>query len=88
MPQGYLGINWHTCGVADVAAGTYTWGSGTDGYIMGMLVDKNRAGAIAVSRPLTVEQFDDPIHDLRGMALSIRMDCQSLAGYATCRIEY
>ena len=87
VPQGILGINWHVCNVA-YGGGTYTWSYDT-GDDEGMLVvDAARAGAIGISRPLTIENYDDPIHDLKGMACSMRMDCQMLVANAICRVQY
>jgi len=88
IPNGFLGMNWGVCAIADVAAGTYTWGCGSDGYIMGMVVDPMRCGGIAVARPLTVDEYDDPVHDLRGMNVSMRMDSASYISTAVTRIEY
>ena len=86
VPQGYLGLKWFTCGVADVAGGTYTWDYDADDEIGAMVVDSSRAGGIAVARPLTVKQYDDPIHDLQGMAISMRMDAKPFVALATCKI--
>jgi hypothetical protein len=88
VPQGLLGLKWYTCGVADVAAGTYTWDYDANDEIGGQVVDSSRAGGIAVARPLTVKQYDDPIHDLQGMAISMRMDCQAFVPLATCKIMF
>lgn len=88
VTQGYLGMKWGVCNIADVAGGTYTWGSGSDGYIYGMVVDPMRCGGVAVARPLTVDEYDDPIHDLRGMNVSMRMDAASFVSTGVTRIEY
>lgn len=88
MPDGYLKLKWNVSGIADVAGGTYTWGYGTDSYIGMLVVDSARAGGIAVARPLTVSQYEDPIHDLNGMAISMRMDAKPFVSTATCRVEY
>lgn len=84
----YLGMEWLRCGVADVAGGTYTFGYGANDEIGMMVVDKDRAGGICVARPLTVDEYDDPVHDLRGMNVSMRMDCQSFVGTATATVGY
>jgi hypothetical protein len=88
MPQGYLGIKWATCGVADVAGGTYTWDYDADNEVGGLVVDSSRAGGIAVARPLTVKQYEDPVHDLQGMSISMRMDAKTFAPTALCRITF
>ena len=88
MPAGYLGLQWRRCGIADVAGGTYTFGYDTDNYIGGLVIDSQRAGGIAVSRPLTVDQFDGSIRDMKGMNVTMRMDAKSFVSTAACRIQY
>jgi hypothetical protein len=88
IPDGYLGLKWRACGVADIAGGTYTWGSGTDGYIMGMVVDSRRAGGIVQSRGLTIKDYDDPVRDLKGMTITMRGDCNAFVSTACVRVEY
>ena len=87
VPDGTLAMNWHVSAVA-YGGGTYTWSYDT-GDDEGILVlDAARAGAIGISRPLTIENYDDPIHDLKGMACSMRMDCQTLTTTAAIRVQY
>ena len=88
IANGFLGMKWGVCAVADVAGGTYTWGSGSNDYIYGLVVDPAACGAIALARPLTVDEYDDPIHDLRGMNVSMRMDCKAYTSQASTRIVY
>ncbi len=88
VPDGYLGMKWRMCGVADVSGGTYTWGSGTDSYIMGLIVDSRRAGGIVQARGLTVKNYDDPVHDLQGMSITMRGDCNAFVSTAAVRVEY
>jgi hypothetical protein len=88
IPQGYLGIRWERCGIADVAGGTYTFGYDTNDYIGGLVIDSSRAGGIAVSRPLTVDEFDGSVRDIKGINVSMRMDAKSFVSTAACRIQY
>ena len=88
VPEGYLGMKWERCGVADVAGGTYTWGYSTNDYIGGLVIDPARCGGIAVSRPLTVDEFDGAAHDVKGMNISIRMDAKPFVSTAACRVQY
>lgn len=88
MPPGYLGLKWHTSAVADVTGGSYTWDYDSDGDMGMLVVDRNRFGGIAVARPLTVEGFDDPIHDMKNMAVTMRMDAASFVSTAACRVEF
>jgi hypothetical protein len=52
------------------------------------VVDSSRCGGIAVARPLTVKQYEDPVHDLQGMAISIRMDAKTHVGTSLCSIGF
>lgn len=88
MPPGYLGLSWNVCGVADAAGGTYTWDYDSDGDIGMLVVDTSRCGGVAIARPLTVDEFDDPIHDLRGMSVSMRADAKSYVSTAAVRVEF
>jgi len=87
VPDGTLAMKWHTCAVA-YGGGTYNWSYDTADDEGILVLDAARAGAIGISRPLTIENYDDPIHDLRGMAVSMRMDCQTLVANAAIRVQY
>jgi hypothetical protein len=87
IPNGFFGLNWHVSGVA-YTAGTYTWSYDTADDEGMMVIDRTRAAKIGIARPLTVENYDDPVRDLKGMACSIRMDCQALVPAAICRIQF
>ncbi len=87
IPDGYLGLKWRVCSVADDSA-TYTWGYGADGNIGALVLDSRRAGGIYLPRDLTVKNYEDPIRDMQGMTVTMRMDCQSHIANATCRVEY
>ena len=82
-----LGLNAHTLNVT-YGGGTYTWGYGTDNYIGALVVDRYRAGAIALREDTRVEQYNDPIHDLIGIKTTIRFDGGYIAANASCRCQY
>jgi len=88
MPQGYLGLSWNTCGVACTTGGTYTWDYDADDEVGMLIVDPARCGGIAVARPLTVDEYADPIHDLQGMMVSMRMDAKTFVTTAICRVLF
>jgi hypothetical protein len=75
------------CSVDDDSA-TYTWGYGADGNIGALVLDSRRAGGIYLPRDLTIKNYEDPIRDMQGMTVTMRMDCQSHIAAATCRVEY
>lgn len=86
VPRLY-GMDIHTYDGGN-SSGTYTWGFAANGEIGGLLMDTQRAGAIAMRRDITVKDYDDPIRDLRGMSVTARFDVEELQANALCRIEY
>jgi len=87
IPDGYLGLKWRVCSVADDSS-TYTWGYSAGDNIGGLVLDSARAGGIYLPRDLTVKDYEDPIHDMKGMTVTMRMDCQSHIVNAACRVQY
>lgn len=87
IPDGYLGLKWRVCNVADDSS-TYTWGYSADGNIGMLVLDSARAGGIYLPRDLTVKDYEDPIRDMKGMTVTMRMDCQSHIANGACRVEY
>jgi hypothetical protein len=88
IPDGHLGMICRSCGVADVAGGTYTFGSGTDNYIMGMVVDAARAGGIVHAQQMEINEYKDAIHDLSGFTACLRADVNAFIPTATVRVKY
>lgn len=87
IPDGYLGLKWRVCNVADDSS-TYTWGYSSGDQIGMLVLDSARAGGIYLPRDLTVKDYDDPIRDMKGMTVTMRMDCQSHIVNAACRVQY
>lgn len=81
-----LGLNVHVCGVVD--NGTQEWGYAANGEIGMIVYDSSVATAIGMRRDITVNNYDDPIKDLVGMAITSRFDVQTITASAMCRIEY
>jgi hypothetical protein len=84
-----FGIKAHVCNVT--ASSTYggftgTWGGDTDGYIMALVLDKRRAGGIAIRRDLTTKKFTDVRRDIEGAVVSMRYDTKYLHANAICTI--
>lgn len=61
--------------------------SGTADEIAGLVLDRMRAGVMALRRDTTVEQFDDPIRDSVGMVVSKRLAAGRLNEDAICSIQ-
>lgn len=84
-----FGVKAHLCNVT--ASSTYggftgTWGGDTDGYIMALLLDKPKAGGIAMRRDLTTKKFEDVRRDIQGANISMRYAVNYLQANAICTI--
>jgi len=84
-----FGLRAHICSVT--ASSTYggfsgTWGGDTDGYIMALVIDRNRAGGIAMRRDLTTKKFTDVRRDIQGAVVSMRFDTKYLQANAISTI--
>jgi len=85
-----FGIRAHICSVtasSTYGAFTQTWGGDTDSYIMALVLDRKKAGGIAMRRDLTTKKFTDVRRDIQGAVVSMRYDVKYLQANATCRIE-
>ena len=60
------------------------WTAGSD--VTTFICSKNDLGVLCMRRDLTVEQYDDPIHDLIGMSLTMRYGTDVLNELAGCLI--
>lgn len=67
---------------------TYTWRYTTDNDIGMLVLDSKKAGAVAMRRDMTVEQYDDPIRDLMGASVTMRYGVNYFQPTATCRILF
>jgi hypothetical protein len=67
-----LGLKPYTLSVS-TGSDTYHW-DGTDGshHCNGVVLDSNANTYLAMRRDLTVEEYDDPIHDLVGISTTMR----------------
>lgn len=86
MVPNILGLKTYTCGVVDDA--TATWGYAADGEFGMMVYDSSAIGAIGMRRDITVDQYNDPVKDLVGMAVTARFDVEVVMATAGCRVEY
>ena len=80
-----LGMKPYTLGIT-VSNASWDF-SGTAGDVGAIVVDSGNAGAIAMRQDIKVEDYEDVIHGLVGMSVTMRYDAQSLNGSATVKIS-
>ena len=83
-----LGLQAHECGVTNKSGATYTWDYDGDSDIGGLVIEKAKAGAIAMRQDIRVEKYNDPVRDLVGLSATMRFGVGYLHANAICRIEY
>jgi len=67
-----LGLTPHTCSVTTGSAG-HTWGSTDQANEYNVIIfDKAAHTYLAMRRDLTTEEYEDPIHDIMGIACTMR----------------
>ena len=86
MVPNILGLKSYTCGVTK--NGTQEWDYDTDGDIGMVVYDSMSAAAIGMRRDTTVENYDDPIKDMKGITVTSRFDVEAVIEAAGCRIEF
>lgn len=86
MPK-LLGLAPYTCTATDAASPT--WDDTTAASdVTAMVFSKSDLACIAMRRDVTVERYDDPIHDLIGMSLTMRFGADVLREKAGCIIYH
>jgi HK97 family phage major capsid protein len=66
-----MGLKPYVCTATDAASPT--WDDTTAASdVTGLVLSKRDAAVICMRRDLTIEQYDDPIHDLIGISLTMR----------------
>lgn len=88
-----LGCKLFECGVeltttTTPTASTYVWGAPTDSYIGMAVFDRTRCGGIGMRQDIFVEDYRDPLRDLIGGKVSMRVACQYGIANAISRVEY
>lgn len=82
-----MGLKPYICTATD--SSTPTWDDTTVASdVTGLVFSKNDLGATCMRRDLTVEQYDDPIHDLVGLALTMRFGYGILNEKSGCMIYH
>jgi HK97 family phage major capsid protein len=82
-----LGLSPYTCTATDGASPV--WDDTTAASdITAFIISKNDCGVLTMRRDLTVEQYDDPIHDLVGIAFTMRYGADVLQANAGCLIYH
>lgn len=81
-----MGLTPYTLGVSSDDA-TYKWDD-TDSanHYYALVLDPDNYAMIAMRRDITVEQYDDPIHDLVGISCTMRYGVGVIQNQAACRI--
>lgn len=86
-----LGVEFYQYDPADSRYGSddYTWGYSSDGDIgMVMFSNSDMAAVLGMRRDITVQNYNDPIRDLKGASISLRFAVDTPKDNAICRIEY
>jgi HK97 family phage major capsid protein len=82
-----MGLKPYTCTATDAASPT--WDDTTAASdVTAVVLSKKDFGAICMRRDLTIEQYDDPIHDLVGISLTMRFGADVLRETAGCIIYH
>ena len=82
-----MGLTPYTCTATDAA--DPTWDDTTAASdITALVLSKADIGALCMRRDVTVEQYDDPIHDLIGMSCTMRYGFGVLREKAGCVIYH
>jgi len=84
-----FGLKLHRLTVDGWTTGTYKWNSGNDtAHDVHALVCDPSFCFIGMRRDITVEQYDDPIHDLIGLAATMRYGVKTVQPEKACIIEH
>jgi len=82
-----MGLKPYACSATDAASPT--WDDTTAGSdVTAIAFSKNDLGVICMRRDLTIEQYDDPIHDLIGISLTMRFGTDVLNESAGCIVYH
>jgi len=84
-----FGLKLHRLTVDGWTTGTYKWNSGNDTQhdVHALICDPSFC-FIGMRRDITVEQYDDPIHDLIGLAATMRYGVKTVQPEKACIIEH
>ena len=82
-----MGLKPYSCTATDSA--DPTWDDTTAGSdVTAIVLSKKDLGVILMRRDVTIEQYDDPIHDLVGISLTMRFGTDVLNEKAGCLIYH
>ncbi|MCK4260599.1 MAG: hypothetical protein KAX49_16600 [Halanaerobiales bacterium] len=70
----------------ETSDGTKTWGYSSNDDVGGVLIDISRAGVIAMKTDITIEKYEEPLHDLRGAIVYARFGVTYLDPDSICVI--
>lgn len=81
-----MGLTPYTLGVTSDDP-TYKWDdTDSSGHYYALVLDPSSYAMIAMRRDITIEQYDDPIHDLVGISCTMRYGVGVIQDQAACRI--
>ena len=83
-----FGINLHLCNAIPTSLSVANFSYNSDGDIGAYLIDKSAAGAIGMRQDITTVDYKNPIRDLVGMVVKMRMGYTHFNHSALCGIEY
>jgi len=83
-----LGVNLHLCNAVPTAGAGALFDYDLDGDIGAYLLDRSAAGAIGMRQDITTVDYKEPIRDLVGMVVKMRVAYTSFNTSACCGIEY
>ena len=67
-----MGMTPYTCSVTTGSTGHYWDSTDSANHYYGIVLDSAASTYLAMRRDLTVEQYDDPIHDIVGISCTMR----------------
>ena len=82
-----MGLSPYTCTATDAASPT--WDDTTAASdVTALVLSKNDLGMLGMRRDITVEQYDDPIHDLVGISCTMRYGYGVIREKSACLIYH
>ena len=81
-----LGLKPYTCTATDADSSPVWDDTNAGSDVTALVYSKNDLGVIAMRRDITIERYDDPIHDLVGISVTMRFGTGVLRETAGCKI--
>jgi len=81
-----LGLKPYTCSVTTGSTSYYWDDTDSASHYMALVIDSKNMAYIGMRRDLTVERYEDPIHDLEGISVTMRYGVKTIQPKAGNRI--